>query len=629
MGRGIREDLSEPAAILGLSFDYHDAAAAVVVGGELVAAAAEERFTRTKHDASVPANALSWCLDHAGISPGAPLLVAFYEKPMTKLERVLRGVGAVRPGGLPAMAGALARWGNSKLWVGARIEAALAAIGHPSPRIVYAEHHLSHAASAFYPSPFERAAILTFDGVGEWATSSIGWGAGHRIELRETLAYPDSLGLLFSAMTDFCGFDVNDGEYKLMGLAPYGEPRYVDALLDRVVHLHADGSVRLDLRYFGFPAGRRMAGRRLDDLLDGPPRHRDDPPGQREADIARSTQVVLEEAVLRVARHARSVVGEDVACLAGGVALNCVANQRLRESGVFSDIWVQPAAGDDGGAVGAALWAHHQVLDRPRPTPRGDAMSGAFLGPAYTQDEVAAWLAGLGVPHETFADHAATCGAVAAELAAGSVVGWFQGRMEFGPRALGHRSILADPRDPGMVARLNAKVKRREGFRPFAPAVLEERAGEWFATAGPLPYMTETALVHPDRLVPADPDPGPQGFAAQLRSTRSTIPACTHLDLTARVQTVTADANPELHRLLEAFERLTGCPVLVNTSFNRAGEPIVCTPADALRCFADTDLDLLVIERCLVRASDLAALDVPAVAEVGAPGPPTLAVSTP
>jgi carbamoyltransferase len=595
--------------ILGISSDYHDAAAALVIDGRIVAAAEEERFTRIKHDPSMPVNAIRWCLESSGIGPDGLSAVAFYAKPLTTYERILSTHAKVGPRGFPALAQAVSSWSKSKLWVAARIERALADLGVTMPALSFVEHHQSHAASAFYPSPFESAAVLTFDGVGEWATTSIGHGAGKRLEIVEELAFPDSIGLLYSAFTAFCGFEVNDGEYKLMGLAPYGEPVYADAIRDNVLHLAADGSFRIDQRWCDYRAGRRMTTPKLHRLLGGPPRTGDAPIGQREADIARSVQVVTEELVLAIAAHAHEITGERRACLAGGVALNCVANSRLLDEGPFDEIWVQPAAGDAGGSIGAALWEHHQRRGEPRVLDRGpaarDGMSGAFLGPAFGHDEIAAWLSDEGVSFEALADLGAVADHVADLIDGGATVGWFQGQMEFGPRALGHRSILADPRDPTMASKLNLAVKGREGFRPFAPAVLAEEADGWFDLPGPSPYMVFTAPVTASRRVegPLAPGPAATGLAERLATVRSVIPACTHVDLSARVQTVD-DTNPELQLLLRAFHRRTGCPVLLNTSFNRDGEPIVRTPADALRCFIATNLDVLVLERCVVRRDE-------------------------
>lgn len=589
--------------VLGISADYHDAAAAIVVDGQLVAASEEERFSRLKHDPSLPRRSVEFCLDAAGLGPGGLDLVVFYDKPLTTYERILATHAKVGVRGFPTLSRAVATWSRSKLWVGARIENLLEELGHPRTKIAYSEHHLSHAASAFYPSPFQTAAVLTFDGVGEWATSSICHGRGADLEMLEELRFPDSTGLFYSAMTSFCGFEVNDGEYKLMGLAPYGEPRFAEVLRDEVLDIATDGSVRVRQQYFDYRAGRRMTSRRLAKLLDGAPLALGEPQGQREADIARSTQVVLEEIVLAMARHAHEVTGERAACLAGGVALNCVANERLLAEGPFDDVWVQPAAGDSGGALGAALWGWHGLRGETRSVAGADGMNGAFLGPSFTNGAVQQWLDGAGVRHEVVDDDE-LFDLVAGEISCGATVGWFRGRAEFGPRALGHRSILADPRDPSMVRELNMAVKGREGFRPFAPAVLAERVGEWFDDDRPSPYMLFTVKVREDRRVV--PESTGDGFGERLAAVRSEIPACTHLDHSARVQTVDRHTNPDFHRLLSAFERQTGCPVLINTSFNRAGEPVVCSPADALRCFASTALDLLVVENCVVRRSDLA-----------------------
>ncbi|QXC62427.1 hypothetical protein KSP35_06395 [Aquihabitans sp. G128] len=591
---------SGQGVVLGVSADFHDAAAALVVDGVVVAAAEEERFTRRKHDPSLPRHAIAWCLEHAGVGPGDLDRVAFYEKPLSAYDRVLTTHAGVGPRGFPQLARAVRSWSGRKLWVGYRLEKLLQGLGHTGLRTHFSEHHQSHAASAFYPSPFDRAAILVLDGVGEWATSSVGWGAGHRIELHEEVRFPDSLGLLYSAFTAYCGFEVNDGEYKLMGLAPFGTPRYEADLREHVVHVADDGSLRLDQRWFDYRAGARMVRPRLAELL-GPPRDPDEPLDERHADIAASIQAVLEEAIVRMGRHARALTGERNLCLAGGVALNCVANERLVERAGFDDLWVQPAAGDGGGALGAALWTWHQVLDHPRPERHGiDGMSGALLGPAYDDAQVQAWLEANGVAHTDHGDHASLCREVAARIDGGALVGWFQGAMEFGPRALGHRSILGDARDAANVGRINASVKRREGFRPFAPAVLAEERHRWFAGSGDRAYMTVTAPVHPDQRVAAvGPAPGAP-FAERLGAVRSTIPACTHVDGSARLQTVDAERNPAFHALLQAFHDRTGCPVLINTSFNRAGEPLVRTPADAVRCFEDTELDLLVLGRFTV-----------------------------
>lgn len=585
--------------VLGLSFDYHDAAAALVVDGELVAAAAEERFTRIKHDPSIPANAIEWCLNSFGVGPGDLAAVAFYSKPLTTYERILATHSSVGVRGFPALQRAVRVWSGSKLWVSYRIERILAQLGHPAPQVYFGEHHTSHAASAFYPSPFERAAVLVFDGVGEWTTSSIAKANGNLIEVLAEQRFPDSLGLFYSAMTAQCGFAVNDGEYKLMGLAPYGDPVYVDRLLEKAVTLKQDGTVVLDGRIFGSARGNRAGSSRLDQLIGWGPRHAEVPVGQEQADLARSAQVILESSILATAKFAFDITGETKACLAGGVALNCVANARLLRDGPFDDIWVQPAAGDDGGAVGAALWLWHQVWnERRHEKPGTDGMSGCGLGPAFSTDEIVCWLESEDINFEILDDEA-LFQRVATALASANIVGWFRGPMEFGPRALGHRSILADPRDASVVQRLNTAVKGRESFRPFAPAVLAEHLTDWFETTAASPFMTFTAEVKAAEVVPPEVARS-LTFGDHLVKPRSKIPACTHVDLTARLQTVDQQRSPDLHQLMTKFFDRTGCPVLVNTSFNRAGEPIVRSPADAMRTFTASGIDLLVLENVLV-----------------------------
>jgi carbamoyltransferase len=585
--------------VLGVSADYHDSAAALVLDGVPVLAVEEERFSRVKHDPALPQHAIRWVLEEWGVQPGDLSSVAFYSKPFTMYDRVLSSLGAAGPRALPALARAVSTWGRRKLWVEYRLDRVLSGLGLPLPPVVYAEHHQSHAASAFFVSPFDSAAVLTSDGVGEWATSSIAVGEGARLELIRQMLYPDSVGLFYSAMTAYCGFEVNDGEYKLMGLAPFGAPRFRRVMEDHLIRLHADGSVHLGRKWFRLGSAQSMLRPGVADFLGGPARRPHEPLTDREADIARSAQDLLEEAMLRTARHAFELTGQRRACLAGGVALNCVANRRILEDGPFDDIWVQPAAGDGGGSLGAALWAHHVVLGRPRVVDPLDRMSGALLGPAYSTAEIAAWLDRNGVRYERFEDLDRLCGLVAAGLSTGAVVGWFRGRMEFGPRALGGRSILADPRDSAMIARINASVKGREGFRPFGPAVLAERAAEWFDLDRPSPYMLRTAEVR--SAVPVAAGGGP--FEERIAAGGSALPACTHVDGSARVQTVDHERFPDFHRLLTAFEQQTGVPVLLNTSFNVRGEPIVRTPADALRCFRRAGLDLLVLEDCLVTAA--------------------------
>jgi carbamoyltransferase len=578
--------------ILGLSCFYHDAAACLVRDGAVVAAAQEERFTRAKHDAAFPAHAAAYCLREGGITSAQLDAVAFYDKPFLTFERLLETYLAYAPAGLRSFLKAMPVWLKQKLWTPDLIAHEL---GFDGP-ILFTEHHESHAASAFFPSPFERAAVLTADGVGEWATTSYGAGEGNRMRLLAELHFPHSLGLLYSAFTYFCGFRVNSGEYKLMGLAPYGEPVYAQTILDELLDLKDDGSFKLNVRHFDFPVGLRMTGRAFERLFGGPPRAPEGPLTQREMDLARSVQAVTEEVMLRMARHVHRETGEKNLCLAGGVALNCVANGRLLREGPFERIWVQPAAGDAGGALGAALLAYYDRTGASRTVSPSDAMQGSFLGPAFSDDEIEAFLHERSVPYERL-DEEALVERTAALLAEGKVVGWFQGRMEFGPRALGHRSILADPRGLDTQTLVNLKIKFRESFRPFAPSVLEERAEAVFALGDESPYML---LVGPVRGATT----GGEGLARRHHA-RSPVPAVTHVDGSARVQTVSAARDPRFHRLLQAFERRTGCPVLVNTSFNVRGEPIVCTPEDAYRGFRRTHMDALVLGPFLTTKSML------------------------
>ena len=597
--------------VLGLSCFYHDAAAAVVRDGEIVAAAQEERFSRRKHDPSFPHGAVAYCLREAGLDARQLDAVAFYDKPLLTFERLLETYLAYAPRGLASFLQAMPVWLKRKLWTPDVIRTELGDYEGP---LVFAEHHRSHAASAFFPSPFERAAVLTTDGVGEWATTSWGVGEGAALDLRAEIHFPHSLGLLYSAFTTFCGFKVNSGEYKLMGLAPYGEPRYVDAIREHLLDLRADGSYRLHADAFTFPVGLRMTGRRFEALFGGPAREPEGPLTQREMDLARSVQAVVEEAVLRMARHVHAETGEPNLCLAGGVALNCVANGRLLREGPFERIWVQPAAGDAGGALGAALVAAHEWagLDRqPRPD---DAMRGAYLGPSWTADEVRAALDAAGLPYEPARDDAALVDRVAGLLTGGATVGWFQGRAEFGPRALGHRSILADPRGRDVQRRVNLQIKFRESFRPFAPAVLAERADELFDLGGTgeaaspeSPYMLLVGPVRGARV---------EGEGLDRRGrVESAVPAVTHVDGSARVQTVTKARNGLFYDLLRAFEARTagpdgrGCPALVNTSFNVRGEPIVHAPADAVRVFRRTHMDALAIGPYVVTRAALPEAD--------------------
>lgn len=574
--------------ILGVSAYYHDAAAALVVDGQVVAAAQEERFSRRKHDQRFPAQAVRWCLEAWGLTPADLDAVVFYDKPITKFARMLETYLAVAPGGWWTFPQVLPGWLGEKLNLRRTLRQELPGL-RPECALLFAEHHQSHAASAFYPSPFDEAAVLTIDGVGEWATTTVGVGRGRRIELLEELRFPHSLGLLYSAFTWYCGFRINSGEYKLMGLAPYGEPRFVDAILEELIDLKPDGSFRLNLDYFRFLRGTTMTNERFHRLFGGPPREPDTPVEQRHMDVARSAQAVTEEVMLRLSRHAMERTGRRRLCLAGGVALNCVANGRiLRESGC-EELWVQPAAGDAGGALGAALAAWHEHFGRPRTPSHPDAMAGARLGPAYTDEEIEAVLRRHGAVYQRVNEETLLARVVAL-LAAEQVVGWFQGRMEFGPRALGCRSILGDPRSARMQSVLNLKVKFRESFRPFAPAVLVERAREWFELETVSPYMLLVAPVRGCRRRPV-----PEGLRGLelLQAPRSAIPAVTHVDYSARIQTVGPEAEPRFRRLLERWAAVTGCPVLINTSFNVRGEPIVCTPDDAYRCFVNTQMDWL------------------------------------
>jgi carbamoyltransferase len=578
--------------VLGISAFYHDSAACLLAGDSIVAAAQEERFSRLKGDERFPTAAARYCLAEAGIGVSDLDAVVFYEKPLLKFERLLETYLDIAPRGFSSFRRAGPLWMKERLYAERAIRSGLEGY---SGKILYAEHHESHAASAFYPSPFDEAAILTIDGVGEWATATIGVGRGAVVELLEEMRFPDSLGLLYSAVTYHAGFKVNSGEYKLMGLAPFGEPRYVDRIYSNLLRLQGDGSFTLDQRFFDYRGGLRMTNRNFDRLFDGPPREPEGPLTQREMDLACSVQLVCEEIVLRMARHAHVMTGLDNLCMAGGVALNAVANGRVAREGPFAEIWVQPAAGDAGGALGAAYVAYHKYFGRPRTERKGkDSMRAALLGPQFSADEIRSALDAVGARYEKVEN--STPEIRAAELIAdGMVVGWFHGRLEFGPRALGARSILADPRDPEMQSRLNQKIKFREGFRPFAPSVLSERAADYFELRGESPYMTLVAPVVASR---RHPDAGRQTGAtglARVHEARSEIPAVTHLDYSARVQTVSREHNPVFHALISAFFEQTGCPLIVNTSFNVRGEPIVCTPTDALACFIRTGMDALVI----------------------------------
>ncbi|MCB9847531.1 MAG: carbamoyltransferase [Phycisphaeraceae bacterium] len=587
-------------AILGISAFYHDSAAALVVDGEIVAAAQEERFTRTKHDHRFPSHAIEYCLREGGITPAELDHVGFYDKPLLKFERLLETYLAYAPSGFVSFARAIPQWLDEKLRLPRIIRKELG--GGYRRGIIFAEHHESHAASAFFPSPFEEAAILTLDGVGEWTTTSLGVGRGSRIELQREIRFPHSLGLLYSAFTYFTGFKVNSGEYKLMGLAPYGEPAFYDTIMEHLIDLKDDGSFRLDVSYFNYCQGLTMTGRKFDRLFGGPRRKPETKLTQREMDLAASIQKVTEEVMLRCARHAHAVTGLPNLCLAGGVALNCVGNGRLLRESPFEQIWIQPASGDAGGALGVAQLIWHQLLGNQRTPSADDSQRGSLLGPSFTDEAIESFLRETGAVYRRIDTDAALCEEVARLIDERHVVGWFQGRMEYGPRALGSRSILGDARSAEMQSVMNLKIKFRESFRPFAPSVLQERVGRWFdmRDGEPSPYMLLVADVHADRLLDAGANDGGLVGLNKLRALRSTVPAITHVDSSARVQTVDERKNPRYHRLLRAFEARTGCPVIINTSFNIRGEPIVCTPADAYRCFMGTDMDALVLERFLL-----------------------------
>ena len=591
--------------ILGISAFYHDSAAALVEDGRLVAAAQEERFTRKKHDASFPRHAVAYCLEAAGAKLADIDHIAFYDKPFLKFERLLETYIALAPQGFRSFQMAIPLWLKEKLFQKSLLRKQLKEFGEEiaGDRLLFTEHHLSHAASAFFPSPFEKAVVLTMDGVGEWATTSAATGEGNRLEIFQEIHFPHSLGLLYSALTYYTGFKVNSGEYKVMGLAPYGEPKYAKLILDNLIDLKPDGSFRLDLSYFDYCTGLTMTNERFAELFGKPVRTPDQLLTPFHMDVAASIQAVLDEAVLRLTRSLAAKTGARNLCLAGGVALNCVANGKVLRDGKFDQIWIQPAAGDAGGAVGAALAAYHQFKGQPRAVGNTDGMSGAFLGPEFSQADIEQRLAAAGA-HFSVLDDEAMVEATAKALADQLAIGWFQGRMEFGPRSLGARSILGDPRSPAMQKNLNLKVKYRESFRPFAPAVLREDAADWFEIEGDSPYMLIVADVRNDkRRVMTAAEQALFGID-KLNVSRSEIPAVTHIDYSARIQTVSAATNPLFHRLLVRFKALTGCPVLVNTSFNVRGEPIVCTPEDAFRCFMGNELDLLIVGRCVLKKAE-------------------------
>ena len=621
------------ARILGLSAYYHDSAAALVVDGDIVAAAQEERFTRVKHDAGFPKHAVDYCLREAGLTPEQLDHVVFYDKPLLKFDRLLETYLAFAPAGLQSFMMAMPQWLKTKLHLPREIRNALG--GRYTKRVAFTGHHESHAASTFFPSGFAEAAILTLDGVGEWDTATIGHGKGHQLKLLKTLHFPHSLGLLYSAVTYFCGFKVNSGEYKLMGLAPYGEPRFVDLMLKHLVDVKPDGSLAMDMSYFNFCQGLTMTNAKFAALFGGPARNPESAITQREMDLAASIQKLTEEVVLRMARHAKELTGCKNLCLAGGVALNCVANGKLLRAGIFDDVFVTPASGDAGGALGAALFVQHQLLDQPRkhvaaevkrrnpavssgatnPTPDlggyqagRDSLKGSLLGPQFSNEEIRAFLDAQQVRYTFYDQESALLEAVAKEMASEKVIGWFSGRMEFGPRALGARSILGDARSSAMQSQMNLRIKFRESFRPFAPCVLIEDVQKYFDHDRESPYMLMVANVKKEHWLPLtseqtvlmkDPD-----LRKRVNVPRSTLPAITHVDMSARIQTVDETRHGRYWRLMREFKRQTGCGVIINTSFNIRGEPIVCTPADAYRCFRASDMDVLVLENCVLRRTE-------------------------
>ena len=621
--------------ILGISAFYHDSAACLVIDGEIVAAAQEERFTRVKHDYRFPRHAAAYCLREVGLTPSQLDFVGFYDKPLLKFDRLLETYLDYAPAGFSSFLKALPLWMKEKLWMPDVIRTELAMAGGENDeraakklgkkfewKLLFGDHHESHAASAFYPSPFEEAAILTVDGVGEWATSSIGIGKGNELTLLKELRFPDSLGLLYSAFTYYTGFKVNSGEYKVMGLAPYGEPRFVELIKDKLLEIRDDGSVRMNHEYFGYSSGLRMTNRAFDKLFGGEPRRPESKISQREMDLARSIQAITEEVILKMTRYTQRETGMKQLCLAGGVALNCVANGRVLREVPFDDIWIQPAAGDAGGSVGIALAIWHRYLGKPRVSaeasgawrssklastnglqPYADGMKGSFLGPRDSEESIEGFLTDHNAPYVRI-ERAGLAEAVADLLAAGKIVGLHQGRMEFGPRALGGRSIIGDPRSPEMQAVMNLKIKYRESFRPFAPSVLREDVSEWFDLSTDSPYMLLVSDVAATKRRQMTAEEESLWGIEKLNVKRSEIPAVTHVDYSARIQTVRRETNPLFWEIIEAFKRKTGCPVIVNTSFNVRGEPIVCTPEDSYRCFMRTEMDALVLENFILHKEE-------------------------
>jgi len=595
------EGIEASMTILGISAFYHDSAACIIKDGEIIAAAQEERFTRKKHDHGFPSQAISYCMKEAGVDINGINSIAFYDKPFLKFERLLETYLSFAPSGLPSFLKAMPIWLKEKLWTGDNIRKLL---GGYTGEIYYPEHHQSHAASAFFPGPFQRSAIITMDGVGEWTTSSWGTGTGNRIDLVKELHFPHSLGLLYTAFTYYTGFRVNSGEYKVMGLAPYGKPRYTGVILDNIIDLREDGSFRLNMDYFNYCQGLTMTSRRFHDLFGAPPRKPESPIKQREMDLAASVQEVAELIMLRTARHVRKETGEKNLSLAGGVALNCVANGKILSEGIFDDIWIQPAAGDAGGALGAALFIWYQILGRNRAADGvNDSQKGSYLGPSWTDEEIGRFLEKEVIPHRPL-DEDSVVREAARLISEGKVVGWYQGRMEFGPRALGNRSIFGDARSAKMQSIMNLKIKNRESFRPFAPSVLLEDCPEYFEIKKPSPYMLLVSPVCSERRTEMTEEQKLLFGIEKLNVPRSDIPAVTHIDYSARVQTVDGVHNPKYRKLLEAFRDLSGYGVFINTSFNVRGEPIVCTPRDAYLCFMRTEMDVLALGSNLLLKED-------------------------
>jgi len=584
--------------ILGISAFYHDSAACLVKDGEILSAVQEERYTRKKHDPEFPLNAVRFCLRQAGLAPKDLELVAFYDKPFIKFQRLLFTYLTYAPAGIQSFLQAMPLWLKRKLWLKSLIQEELK--GYDG-KIIFPEHHYSHAASCFYPSAFEEAAFLTMDGVGEWTTTSYGYGQGRNLKILAEIKFPHSLGLLYSAFTYFCGFRVNSGEYKLMGLAPYGEPKYVDLIKKELIDIKHDGSFQLNLSYFNYMVGLTMTNKKFARLFNGPPRKAEEQLTQREMDMAASVQMVTEEIMLKLARTVRQKTNMKNLCLAGGVALNCVANGKILRQGIFDKLWIQPAAGDAGGALGAALYAWHRYLDQPRqPIEERDRQKATLLGPAFSEPEIEPLLKKYQAPAQKIATEDELIQKTAELIASGKVVGWFQGKMEFGPRALGSRSILGDARNREMQKIMNIRIKYRESFRPFAPSVLLEDAPDYFAINTESPYMLLTAYLHPEKRIPETGEAKKLKGVDKLKFERSSVPAITHIDYSARLQTVKDQDHPLYYRLIAEFKRLTGCPVVINTSFNIRGEPIVCTPEDAYKCFMRTEMDYLVMDKFIL-----------------------------